>query len=90
MENKTGVILDRASLLASEFTSDELSRSMYAVHVTADGTAEATNGHYLIRVPPCAMPAEDFPAVVGMGTGFNGTGLLLPADACKAALKTTA
>ena len=86
--NKAGVLLGREQLMAVDFASQNAGRyQMTAVHVLPDGSTEATNGHFAIRVPPSLTSAEEFPAVAGLGGGFNGAGLLIPADVCKAALK---
>lgn len=82
-----GVLLGREHLLAAEFTGEEGRYQISGLNIKADGTAEATNGNYAIRVPPCPMPAEDFPEVAGRGGAVNGAGVLIPAAVCKETIK---
>jgi hypothetical protein len=86
---KTCVLLGRDQLMAADFasTEDNKEHPFVNVHIMPDGTTEASNWHFAIRVPPAGIVAEGFPVVVGLGAPFNGAGLLIPAETCKAALK---
>ena len=85
------LLVDRAVLGLNAATSDEdrySGRPLSCVRVTASH-AEATNGHYLLRVP---MPKDD-PADWPITAGPNGTGetpaeTLIPAATAAAMLKT--
>jgi hypothetical protein len=86
-ETQKGVMLDRAALGAVAFVGDAASYrpQMAGLHVKADGTVQATNGHYLAVIPPCQMPPEDFPEVAGMAANpIPDAGITIPADAVKA------
>lgn len=86
---RPGIILDRAALGAVAFSGAYGRPNTDGIHVKADGTVRATNGHYLAQIPPCAMPAEDFPEVAGMATNpVPDAGITIPADAVKATLKS--
>lgn len=78
-------LLSRVEAAVSEFTSsDQPGRD--CVHVTPE-YSEATQGHYLVRVPAETMKAEDFPVVPGMGGGPEKSEFLVKAGALLEASK---
>lgn len=81
-----GIILERHHLAAAAFCGVEGRYNIAGVNVCPDGSVQATNGHYLITVPPSQYPAADFPEVDGKGAGLTHEAIV-PADAFKAAEK---
>lgn len=85
-QKATGIILERHHLAAAAFCGDEGRYQCSGVNVKPDGTVEATNGHYAIRVPASKYPGCDFPEVEGKGAALSGPAVI-PADTMKAAEK---
>lgn len=83
-----GIALDKACLDVAGFASPDDGRAYTttAVNLTRD-YAEATNGHYLLRVPlPDQKIVKDMPAMMTRGT-VNGGAVQVPAEALTAAAK---
>ena len=84
------VMLERIHLDAVTFASKDPGRNqIMGLQVNVDGSTVATNGHMLIRVPASGLDSADFPAVDGAGDKpLPDAGVILPADAVKATLKS--
>ena len=84
------VMLERVHLDAVAFASKRPGRyQIMGLQVNADGSTVATNDHMLIRVPASGLDSADFPAVDGAGDKpLPDAGVILPADAVKATLKS--
>lgn len=81
-----GIILERHHLAAAAFCGDEGRYQISQINVKPDGTVEATNGHYAIRVPASRYPGSDFPDVEGRGGPLSGP-VMIPAETAKATEK---
>ena len=87
---KKAVLLSKAQADLKSFASKDASRfALGNIHVTSE-YAEATDGHILLRVPHDGrMDPCEFPAVNGIGEGFNGDGVLVEPGALEKAFKHT-
>lgn len=83
------VLLRPVHLDAARFASKDAGRyQIAALHVRPDGSTEATNGHYAVRVGPSRMDAREYPErpETGMGAIPDG-GALVPRETAAAVLK---
>lgn len=83
------VLLRAVHLDAARFASKDAGRyQTTGALVKADGTVQATNGHYLVSVGPCALPADDFPERPERATeGLPEAGAIVPRETMAAVLK---
>ena len=85
------MLLHRSILALRRLASDDPARpALNALHVMPDGSAEATDGHVLLRVTPAPAPdAADWPVASGAPGPVTppADGFLLPASAAGDALK---
>ena len=84
------MLINRRALSVHQFTStDETRTALHNIRLNPDGSTEATNGHYLVRVSPNGdRPADDeYPATPGEIAVIPDEGITIPAANAKSAEK---